>query len=498
MKLRLVLFASLGLASLALHAGEISIGTHLEVRLEKATGTRISKSGDAVEAILIAPVMDGDRVAIPAGSTLTGELAVVNKLGWGIKHSTAEMFFRFHRLVLPDGSTRTVETKVVEVETARERVDAAGRVQGIRAAGNISSSLATYAWRLTWIAPEVAIPVWATKFAVARAPDAEITFPAGTEMVLKVTAPINLDDAPDTDPIPGLGNQGLLQAQRWVAELPQQYAERPSGEPADILNVLLVGSQEQVQQAFKAAGWTGADRRTFWSVFRTCLTVMSRQPYSNAPMAKLAYDGRLPDNAYQKSLNTFSKRHHIRIWRNPATKGEESMWIATATEDTGFEFKLKGFHWTHSIDPKIDNERAKVVNDLIFTGCVDRAALVDRNLEYTAPVITDGRIAVLRLNGCESPRRAPDRPAPEHSIKAVAAAFGNDLVRSNFLFIGAQTAKLVTATRRAVTGAPAPPDRTTGVVEDQTMRQTEVLPGRLNGDERYVADARGDRKQKGR
>jgi hypothetical protein len=493
--LRVALLAFLGLPSLALHAGEIAIGTHIEVRLEQATGTRVSKSGDPVEATLIAPVMGGGRVAIPSGSTLTGKLETVNKLGWGIKHSTAEILFQFHRLRFPDGTTRAVQAELVEVEMARERVDAAGRVQGIRAAGNLSSSTATCLWWLTWLEPEVAIPLWATKFMIARAPDAEINFPAGTELVLRLTAPLTVEDTAATAPFPGLDRHELIEAQRWVSELPQQRAERPSGQPADVLNVFLVGSQEQVQKAFLAAGWTGADRRTFWSVFRTCLTVAERQTYDRAPMAKLAYSGRLPDNSYQKSLNTFSKRHHIRIWRDPAANGEEPVWVATATEDTGFEYEAKKLHWTHSIDPNIDNERAKVANDLIFTGCVDRAALVDRELESPVPVITDGRVAVLRLNACQSPRRMPERPAPEHSAKAVAEAFGNDLIRSNFLFIGTQTMKLVTATKRAVAGGAPPPDRPIGVAGDQTMRQTEILPGRLDTDGLYVAGARGSRKQ---
>lgn len=485
------LLASLGIIPVALHAGEIPIGTHIEVRLEKATGTRISKTGDLVEATLIAPVMDGDRLAIPVGSTLTGELEVVNKLGWGIKHSTAEMLFQFRRLEFPDGTARSVKTKLVKVETAREGVDAGGRVQGIRAAGNMSSSLATYAWRLTWIAPVVAIPVWVTKFAVARAPDAEITFPAGTELLLKLTAPIHLEGIADLGPIPGLGSHGLLEAQQWVAELPLQRAERPSGQPADVLNVLLVGSQEQVQNAFHAAGWVGADRRTPWVLLRTVLTVMARQPYEKAPMAKMIYSGRLPDDVFQKSLNTFSKRHHIRIWRLSASDAEEAVWVGTATEDTGYQVGRNKLHWTHAVDPKIDNERAKVVNDLIFTGCVERAALVDRDLDASAPVLTDGRVAVLRLNACESPRRVPHRPPPEHSIKAVAAAVGNDIIRSNFLFIGTQTAKLVTATKSAFVGAATPHDRSIGVTADQPMRQTEVLPRRLDGDERYVAEAGG-------
>jgi hypothetical protein len=48
----------------------------------------------------------------------------------------------------------------------------------------------------------------------------------------------------------------------------------------------------------------------------------------------------------------------------------------TGLSDVGFRFKL--MHWTHSTDPYIDSERAKVVNDLAFVGCVNAAALLSR------------------------------------------------------------------------------------------------------------------------
>lgn len=36
-----------------------------------------------------------------------------------------------------------------------------------------------------------------------------------------------------------------------------------------------------------------------------------------APAA--AFNGRLPDLVFQQSLDTFAKRHHIRVWKLPST-----------------------------------------------------------------------------------------------------------------------------------------------------------------------------------
>ena len=76
---------------------------------------------------------------------------------------------------------------------------------------------------------------------------------------------------------------------------------------------------------------------------------------------------------HQKSLDTVQKRHHVRVWQYPR---RANVWLGAAAEDVGFRFELT--HWTHSTDPNIDSERAKVVNDLAFTGCVDAAGLLPR------------------------------------------------------------------------------------------------------------------------
>jgi hypothetical protein len=70
----------------------------------------------------------------------------------------------------------------------------------------------------------------------------------------------------------------------------------------------------------------------------------------------------------------------------------------------GINFSEENRTFIHRIDSEIDRERAKVVNDLLFTGRVQSIELVDRpkvprkaqnatgdNLE------TDGKIAVLVL-----------------------------------------------------------------------------------------------------
>ena len=147
-------------------------------------------------------------------------------------------------------------------------------------------------------------------------------------------------------------------------------------------------------------------------------------------MANLKFDGRPSDATFQKSLDTFAKRHHIRLWREE----QSDVWLGAATED--IKCKVRALRVTHDTDRYIDNERAKVVNDLVFTGCVDRGALVPRGSrgrsETAHSVLTDSDVAVLQLNACESPHVMPSdlqTPRPVRIIRA-ALAVSEDIAHS--------------------------------------------------------------------
>ena len=126
-------------------------------------------------------------------------------------------------------------------------------------------------------------------------------------------------------------------------------------------------------------------------------------------MNTLTLNGVPSDFVYQKSLDTVQKRHHVRLWKDPY---QADVWLGAAAEDIGFRFEL--MHWTHSTAPNVDVERAKVVNDLAFTECLDAAGLVRRNSPELRQdpkggrvIVTDTDIAVARLNACDNPNTMP-------------------------------------------------------------------------------------------
>jgi len=203
----------------------------------------------------------------------------------------------------------------------------------------------------------------------------------------------------------------------------------PSGEPSDITNVVLIGSRQAVDAAFAGAGWAEAAKLGTSSGIKTFLATIHNKGYEEAPVSTLTLDGRKPDVVYQKQNNTFSKRHHVRLWQRSATFGGRPVWVGSATHDIGISSMSGGTKWYHRIDPRIDRERSKIAIDLAFAGAVAGQALAEREdlprdlRNATGDRLeTDGRYLVLVL--AEPKKDVAAAGMPE--LPADVAAAGGD------------------------------------------------------------------------
>ena len=76
-------------------------------------------------------------------------------------------------------------------------------------------------------------------------------------------------------------------------------------------------------------------------------------------------------------LNTFMKRHHLRLWRTTVTTADgREIWLGASTHDIGLDVHLGVV--SHAIDPDLDAERGKVGADLMAGGLVAAEQLVTR------------------------------------------------------------------------------------------------------------------------
>jgi len=316
-------------------------------------------------------------------------------------YERAQLILKFANLTLQDGSTTQVLTRLVDVDNAREAVQA-GRIVGIPFP-NISR--VNWALRALGVTdPALSYALQAALFARDKEFKRTIEFPPGTDMTLTIEHPVKfqahtlpiLDAAfAPAPPTPALID--LVHSEPVRTETVNQT-------PSDLTNVLLVGSREQMDKAFQAAGWSEAESLSVKSGLKTFAAVAESKGYSKAPVSLLLLDGRKPDVVYQKQTDTFAKRHHVRIWQASTTFDGSDVWITAATHDIGVAVQKGGRQWFHRIDPQVDRERSKVTNDLAFAGAVTSLVLVERpNAPRDAKnatgdkIVTDGKMAVVFL-----------------------------------------------------------------------------------------------------
>jgi hypothetical protein len=379
---------------------QLPSGTEIEVRLKTKISTQSAKAGDPVEAVVIAPVMAGDQFAIPAGATVKGTVKQAVQAAKPDERSV--LVLGFDR-VEAGGAESKIAALISAVDNARESLDEQGRISGILASETITGTMDTGLEKLAQRYSGFAGILGAAKSAVLKPAETDITYEPGAEMTLRLTAALEVKAPTGPGPAaklePIADEAALLE---MVGKEPFQTVAQNPPKPSDITNILLIGSEEDVKQAFAAAGWSTAASLDTRAKFETFRALAESRGYHEAPVSILLLDGKPPDMVFQKMNNTFAKRHHLRVWRRPATFRDKPVWAVAATHDTGISFSEENRTFIHRIDSSIDRERAKVVNDLIFTGRVHGLALAERPKVPTRAqnatgdaLETDGKIAVV-------------------------------------------------------------------------------------------------------
>jgi LssY C-terminus len=203
------------------------------------------------------------------------------------------------------------------------------------------------------------------------------------------------------------------------------YTITGDGLPGDPVNVVLVGTLQQLREVFAALGWSEADRLSLASSWGMVRAFVFNAPYPTAPFSTLYLFGRGQDIGFQKAIdNSPRKRHHIRFWalsqkRARATWGtadfwlknterppdnESVLWIGAGTRDTGLSFTRLSFQITHATDSDANVERDYIVGELRKNRSIEAVKVykAGENLltERVNHYITDGEItlAILAAN----------------------------------------------------------------------------------------------------
>jgi hypothetical protein len=155
------------------------------------------------------------------------------------------------------------------------------------------------------------------------------------------------------------------------SKIPRRVADK-DGKPGDMVNFLILGSEDAMKNIFTSAGWVKVDADAKDSFLRGIIESLSKESYVTMPMSQLYLFGRAQDYgwAHAEPLKVVSTRNHLRLWKAPFQVNGETAWIGAATHDIGFERDQRNDNVTHKIDPDIDLERDYVEKTLLSTGQV--------------------------------------------------------------------------------------------------------------------------------
>src|SRR5579862_421131 len=197
-------------------------------------------------------------------------------------------------------------------------------------------------------------------------------------------------------------------------KLPYRVTDQPNdGNQGDLVNFVLVGTEQQVTSALKAAGWMAADKTDKEAVLSALMATLQKNVYVAVPMSILYLFGRPQDFGYERAeaVMVAAQRNHFRIWQAAyKTPQNQPIWAGAGTHDIGIEKDQRSANAiTHKIDQDVDNERDFVGATLQQAGQVEAMSYMTRSNPIKSAktatggsIQSDGRVLVIVLKNAQT------------------------------------------------------------------------------------------------
>lgn len=198
--------------------------------------------------------------------------------------------------------------------------------------------------------------------------------------------------------------------------LPCCVSNKKSSNNGDPLNLVIVGGEEDAFPALGQRGWRATETTWAGSVLRMMKSALAGEPYPYAPISPLYLYGRPQDFALQKARDNIHQRNHLRLWRAPLRYLGSPVWVGQISRDIGSRLTIYSpYLTTHKIDPDVDEARAALAEDMVYTRHLSQIGWVAgvgpaspenpaRNLTKD-PYFTDGNRLVMIFDAENTRRR---------------------------------------------------------------------------------------------
>jgi len=390
-------------------------GSTLSLRLGGPVYSDRSRTGDPIEATVTYPLCKkgeylacGDsELLLPPGTKVNGTILFAQKAP--DKYSRPRLVLDFSNVLHKNNQRSPLYARVIDVDNARETVRNNEILGIVQPHASTKASLAMAA--VGAANPFAGYAIKGVQTVYGLSIRREIMFPTGTDLQVQIVRPSALKQKEAWEGYRMLPVDDKLQ--HVVATAPMRTASKDKV-PSDPTNLMFLGNRQQIVVAFEESGWIQASQLGVKSAIKAAQATVRQTGYTDAPVSALLLQDRLPDLVFQKSLDTFAKRHHLRIWKLSESYMGREVWVGAATHDIATTNSRAGTKWSHRIDPHIDRERDWVESDLLFTGTAEAYADVDRpkaprKLENATgdDIVTDGKMSVVWLAGGKEKRPSP-------------------------------------------------------------------------------------------
>jgi LssY C-terminus len=370
-------------------------GTPITLRLVESVSSAHAHVGDPLDFVVVRDVNLGGFTVIPAGTVARGSIT-------GVKG---------RRLL---GIGGEVSLKLDSVELAN------GARVGLRGNKEVKGESRTKLMAAAMIATALIFLPATPVFLLTR---------GHTSTVVKST-----EITAQTEGSTAVLTAGLQPSRGGPSELGQMMDYLPprvfngEGREGDMVNLVFVAQTEDLQGAFKRAGWVKTDK---WNPIFVWHLLRHRTRDTQIPMARFYLFGRVQDYSYAlpDPEAIVSRRHHLRIWKTDYTVDGTPIWAGAATHDVAIEIAKRGRLINHRIDPAVDAERDFIGADLTDTSSVTS----QEYLHCASPVFeaqtasgesyhSDSRILLLDLHQISSAGKTGVASQPSTLVRVTAPA----------------------------------------------------------------------------
>ena len=172
--------------------------------------------------------------------------------------------------------------------------------------------------------------------------------------------------------IQNLDRDGLIEALQQMPCCTTDKGAKGSGDP---LNLVVIGTPDDVYYSFMRAGWDETEVISRGSLWRMGKAFVARSENRYSPVSGLYVFGRPQDVALQKARDNIDERNHLRLWMSSLRYEGLPVWIGQISRDIGVRLTRKTIT-THKIDPDVDETREYLVENLAYSQALAKLGYV--------------------------------------------------------------------------------------------------------------------------